>query len=489
MGCVDIAKNGLLSKILNFFLATIAAIFASVAFAGSPPALSVGSEIKKFRLKPEDVALYAADGPHVLISHNADKFMIPASVTKILTAAAALKVLEPTTKVATEILSENTVDGSGVLRGPLYLRGGGDPGFVSETLWNLVNDFTRLGVNRVEGDIFVDDTLFDKVRFDPDRDPVRNDRAYDAPVGAMSMNWNAVNVYIRPGSKVGEPARVFADPETRYIQVTNQTKTTSGDRVEVTVSRKGTTLGEDDTVEAGDHLVLSGRVGKDAPEKVIYKKISQPDLWSGHNLQAFLAHRGINVSGGVRAGKVPRSAKLLVRVESKPVSAMVLDMMKFSNNFVAEMLTKQMALKLGSEPATLSKGVEVLRGFLKSIGAEESSVKVYSPSGFSHKNQITAQGLYRVLLAVRNDFQESPEFLASLPVSGKDGTLKSRMQKVPQKVRAKTGYMAGIVSLAGFVDRGPGESVPFAFLFNGPAEKADEAKAFMDYLCERLAKK
>lgn len=472
----------------------IFAPFTFSALVGAAP-LDVGVEIKKMRLKLNDVSLYAAApaggsaGVEVpLISHNADQALIPASVTKILTAAAALKSLGPTTKFATELVGDGNVE-EGVFKADLYLRGGGDPGFVSESMWNLVNDFVRTGITRIDGDIVVDDSLFDKVRFDSARDPVRNDRAYDAPVGAMSMNWNAVNVYVRPGAKVGQPARVFADPDTGYIEIVNQTKTVSGSKADVAVSRKGTALAEEDTVEPGDRLIISGHIGKDAPEKVIYKNISRPELWSGHNLVAFLKWRGISVRGSVRAGKASSSATVLARIESKPLSSMIYDMMKFSNNFVAEMLTKQLALKSSSEPATLARGVDGIRNFLGGLGLKDPGVLIFSPSGFSRKNKISAKSLYQVLVDIKNDFQISPEFATSLPVSGRDGTLKSRMKNLAQSVRAKTGYMTGIVSLAGYVDRGPGDVATFAFLFNGPPDKADEAKALMDHLCERLAKK
>jgi D-alanyl-D-alanine carboxypeptidase/D-alanyl-D-alanine-endopeptidase (penicillin-binding protein 4) len=445
----------------------------------------ITSEIRKAHLSPESLSLYAEVDDKVVFTHRADQAMIPASTTKILTAAAVLHSLDPAIHFTTELAATAPIQ-DGVLHGDLYLHGGGDPSFVSESMWVLVNELTRTGLHRIEGQIVVDDSLFDTVRFDSTRDPSRNDRAYDAPIGAMSMNWNSVNVYVRPQAQEGLPAAVFADPETNYIRLVNKTKTVSGTRVEVQVSRKGKVMDDDDTVDAGDELIVEGRIGIHAPEKVIYKNISHPDLWSGYNLQSFLKQRGIVVSGGVRSGSRPASANTMAHVDSKPLALIIADMLKFSNNFVAEMLTKQMALKAGPGPATLNHGLEVLRNYLQSIGLDPVKAIVVNPSGFSRENHISARDLDRAVEAVRGDFLIFPELMAALPISGRDGTLKNRMKTIPQKVRAKTGQLNGVAALAGFFQSSHNKTGTFAFIFNGAIASGPVARAFMDHLCEVL---
>src|SRR6185312_13675932 len=152
-----------------------------------------------------------------LFDLNGGRQLIPASVTKLATASTVLQRLGPSFKFQTTLWSTGTVK-DGVLHGDLILKGGGDAGFVSETMWFLVNEFTRTGVQKIEGDIAVDDTDFDAIREDPSRDPERVDRAYDAPVGAMSFNWNSINIFVRP-TNVGEPPQVVLDPVNDYYQV------------------------------------------------------------------------------------------------------------------------------------------------------------------------------------------------------------------------------------------------------------------------------
>src|SRR5690606_2416139 len=130
--------------------------------------------------------------------------------------AGVLQVFTPGSKFETHLMSDAVIK-NGVLEGNLYFKGGGDPSFVSEKMWYLVNEFTRNRVKEISGQVIVDDSLFDTERFDLGRDPNRVNRAYDSPIGAASFNWNAVNVFIRPGDKPGAPALVVADPVSPYL--------------------------------------------------------------------------------------------------------------------------------------------------------------------------------------------------------------------------------------------------------------------------------
>src|SRR5690606_23121085 len=159
------------------------------------------------------------------------------SLTKIVTAFAVLQNLGPSAKLQTTLWAENEPV-NGVLKGDLVLKGGGDSGFVSETMWFLVNEFLRTGVKRIEGTIVVDDSEFDGTRTDKSRDPVRVDRAYDAPVGAMSFNWNSISIFVRP-SQAGSPPTVILDPIDNGYKVKNKAKTVAGSASNIQVARRG----------------------------------------------------------------------------------------------------------------------------------------------------------------------------------------------------------------------------------------------------------
>lgn len=437
--------------------------------------------LKKSGIAKSDLGIYVAGGesdPTTIFELNSTKKIIPASVTKVVTSGAVLRHFPPGSKMKTQILSEAAQEGS-TLKGDLYLKGGGDPSFVSETMWYLVNVFTRTGIKTISGDVVVDDSLFDDLRFDPSRQKERVDRAYDAPTGAMSFNWNSVNIFIRPGAKAGQPAIVTLDPDNGYTHLKS--------KVETVGAGKSNSLEADrDESKDGDILIVRGKIAADSKEIVIYKNITHPGLWAGENLKSFLAERGIVVKGKVRSGKVTKTARLLAEAEGHSIEQILADMNKFSNNFVAETLTKNMGALSGA-PGTIEKGMVVIRDYLKSLGLTEKDFELYNPSGLTRKNQLTPQALWRVLNDLRSQFQYQPEFVSSLPIAGIDGTLKKRMKGTPaeRSVRAKTGFLTGVVSLAGYAGRRDGAVIPFVFMYNGSMDEGKVRRVF-DELAESL---
>jgi D-alanyl-D-alanine carboxypeptidase/D-alanyl-D-alanine-endopeptidase (penicillin-binding protein 4) len=436
-------------------------------------------QLKKHKVDRQYVGALVSSGEgessKMMISVNPNKKMTPASITKILTSSAVLDNFLPGTKFKTQIILDQKPTKSEI-KGPIYLKGGGDPSFVSENMWFLVNSFKRNGVESIDGDVIVDDSLFDSVRYDDSRESTRVDRAYDAPVGAMSFNWNSVNVFVRPGKK-GEKASVFLDPDNSYSKLENKTKTIAGEKVSIEVHRKAN--GQQDV------LVVEGSIGDKANENVTFKNITHPDLWSGHQLKAFLAQRGISVHGGVKSGVAPVTGYVAAEYESKPVEDILVDMNKFSNNYVAEMLTKNLGLKK-KQPATIEAGMDMIREHLQRLGIESKDVDLVNPSGLTRENKVTPEAFWKVLRHLREDFRVQPEFLRSLPIAGIDGTLKKRMKGsgAERWVRAKTGFINGVVALAGYAGLKGGTSLTFVFIYNGPQDEAKVRQFYDDVLID-----
>lgn len=444
--------------LLNLCLATIS------AHAQNSQALQteVKDILAKYKINQEHVGIVIALKDQVSFENNAKKMYIPASISKLLTSYSVLKNIDLNQKFKTELYFDGT---------NLYLKGNGDPSFVSENLWYLVNEFTRQKIRLIPGDIVVDDSYFDEVRFDSSRESSRVDRSYDAPVGAMSFNWNSVNVFVKPAEKENEKAQVVLDPENMYFSLINRTTTKSkklSRELIIDVDQKNRTI------------TVTGDVLRGGIEKAYFKNVADPDEWAGENLKAFLGQRNIGVKGQVRHGKVSAAAEKLVTFESKSLSMILADMNKFSNNYVAEMLTKNLAALSGEVPATLVTGVKVIQKDLKDLGLTKEDFKVLNPSGFTRDNQLSAHAMSSVLKAMQNDFRYFPTLLESLPIAGVDGTLKKRMKNSAAAgfVRAKTGYLDGVVTLAGYAGQRNGDIYRFAFLYNGPQDEAKVREAF-----------
>ncbi len=423
-----------------------------------------------------------------LVELNKKKKFIPASLTKILPAVTALGVFPQDHEFKTQIyVKKNSIklEKYKTVTGPLYLKGDGDPYFTSEFMWRLVNEFIRTKIEWVKGNVIVDDSKFDLLRYDPGREPTRIDRAYDSPIGAMSFNWNTVNVYVRPSGRVGSPAEVFADPKSNYIVVENRAKTTKqGTRKNIKISRvsiKG---------KNKDKIIVSGNIPLNYKEIVSYKSIHHPDFWSGEQFKSFLNQRGVRVSGSVSKGVVPSDAVLLTELAGEPLHQSITGMMKFSNNYIAEMLTKNLAAYSGEKPATMSGGLEVIRQYLLKLGIKKSDYKLVNPSGLTRKNLFSPMVFDKVLTQVSTNFKIFPEYLSSLPISGIDGSLKKRMSDNNTKgwVRAKTGTLRGVTGLAGFAGQKSGKVFQFVFLYNGPEAKKQKVMDLFDNISRTLVR-
>lgn len=425
--------------------------------------------LSKHKISPENISLQILDGNEEVFSVNAELKKNPASLSKIVTSFAILKKIPVGYRFYTKLYSDGV---------NLYLQGGGDPTFVSENLWYLVNEFTRTGIKNIKGNLIIDDSLFDSVRFDDSRQDKRVDRAYDSPVGALSFNWNAVNIFVKP-SKTGERANVTVDPISNYYTLVNSTITVSGAvKKELAVSISNT---EKLITVSGDVLIGS-------KEKTIYKGIAEPDLWTGSNLIYFLQQRNISFEGKIVSGSVPEKAELVAVFESKSLSNILADMNKFSSNFVAEMLVKNMAAQEQKKGASLKRGVEMIREELAKVGISQDEISIVNPSGLTKNNSFSASSLNKVLNLIKKDFSIYPIFLEGLPVAGIDGTLKKRMKGTLAEgwVRAKTGSLDGVVSLAGFAGKRDGTIYAFSFLYNGLQDEATVREAFDQLIINSL---
>lgn len=436
--------------------------------------------IKKHHFKESTLGLYVnADGKG-LVDINGAKSMVPASLTKIVTGGAILTKIPLNKKFVTELLSKAAVQGTS-LKGALCLKGGGDPSFVSEKMWYLVNEFVRSGIKTVEGDLIVDATRFDSEAFDVGRDTVRVDRAFDAPISAMSFNWNSVNVFIRPGDAINSPVKVFLDPASDYLELENRTKT---------VEKSGVKAIEVSRVRLGlkDKIIITGSLSKNANEFVVYKSISNPTLWTASHLKEFLRERGITIKGVVKEGECESDSKRMAFVNSKNLNEITSDMLKFSNNYVAEMLVKNLAAETVVKNASMKDGIESMKSYLDNLGLSRSDYVLENVSGLTRGNRFTAKQLALVLTNIKNDFLIFPEFLSGLPIAGIDGTLKNRLKGEMNLVRAKTGYLDGVIGLAGYIGRKDKGPLIFVFMFNGGFDQGLAARPLFDDLISELLK-
>ena len=348
------------------------------------------------------------DGRRVF-SRNARRPLRPASTLKILTGAAALSFLKPEFVFETGIYADAPIDGSGTLPGNLYLKGSGAPDLVGESWWLMVRRLAALGLRRIEGNLVADDSYFDAADRPPGWPPASTDAWYNAPVGALSCNFNVVTVRVEPAAGRGEPPDLSLEPVASYFRVWNRARTDT----------RPTALSVARHYEDGrNNLVVEGSIRHDDAPALFRRAVEDPALYALHAFREVALGEGIVIAGRLERGKVPDDAIRLHRHTSKPLAVLVRDMNKHSNNFMAEALLKTLGARVVEPPGTTEKGAGVVRRYVNGLGVDTSRARFVDGSGLSDRNRLSARLLAETLARVYDDFRIGPELIGSLSVGG-----------------------------------------------------------------------
>ena len=433
-------------------------------------------------LSPEDtgVAVLLLPEGRPIFTRQADRPLQPASTQKILTTAAALALLKPEFVYRTRLFADAPIDGSGTLAGNLYVQGAGAPDLVGESWWLLARRLAALGLRRVEGDLVADESYFDAVRRPPGWPQPAADSWYNAPIGALSCNFNVVTVTVDPSPFLGARPDLTLEPAASYFQVLNRAVTTSGPTA-LAVSR---------SFEGGRNgLVVSGSVRRGSGPSVFHRAVEEPALYALTAFREIARGEQIEIAGGLTVGAVPEKAREIHTHESRPLGALARDMNKNSNNFMAEMIVKTLGAQFVETPGTTAGGLEVIRNYLAGLGLDLTGARLADGSGLSDENRVPARLLAEVLARARADFEIGPDLAASLPIGGADGTLDERFggEGSRRRVRAKTGRIAGALTLAGYAANRDGRVFAFAVLANRPRGTIDSVHRAIDRIVDEIA--
>ena len=417
----------------------------------------------------------------VLYEKDAEKLYHPASTMKLITAATALVKLSPNYRFHTTLYADR-LEGRQVL-GNIYLKGGGDPVFASDDLEKMVDRLVEMDTKDLQGDIVVDETYFDAVRWGKgwmwDDGPIGG---YYPHLSALTINRNGVFVRIAPGTNVGDPVRVHLDPPTQYMKIDNESTTVgASEEVRVRIKRKNGSAAE-------NVLMINGAMAIGQAEMNRRVDILDPALYCGTLLREMLAERGVILYGTVRYGEVPEEAVEIIQHISPPLSRILWEMNKPSDNLIAELLLKTIGAELRGAPGTAEKGLGAISNLLGIIGMDRRYYTFADGSGVSRYNLVTASLLTDLLVYMYRNFAVMPEYLASLPVGGVDGTLTRRMRGMSAEgiLRAKTGTLRGLTALAGYTVTADGETVAFSILVSNYLGSANPRRTLQDKIGDIL---
>lgn len=396
-----------------------------------------------------------------------ERQLSPASVTKSYLAAAALDRWGPQHRFATRLISEARPDDEGVLQGDLILDGGGDPALTTEDLWRLVQRLYQAGVSQVDGRLLVSQWRFGPVEcITTDRCQARerSANAYSALLSSAGVNYGSWCVSVAPAATPGQPARVSGcDSQAAILEIDN--------RVETRPDNSGTELrAERVTRDGRDVMLLSGQISTNARPRDIYRASADPADQLAMTLLAMLEQAGISVRGGADTTQAepPAGARVLAEIEGKPLQELLLRVMNYSNNFMADVL----ALNLVETPrGDLRLGGAAIEQFVAGI-PDHGPLTLLSGSGLTPENRTSARGGNALLESMFHRPSLFPSFVATLQSPG-NGVMRFIRRGSPtfqHHVMLKTGTLnqpVAVRAVSGYFRTRSGRWGVFTVLVNG----------------------
>ena len=467
---------------LHLRLGITALLFAVSASAQAQLPTALEEALQRARIPASATAFLIVDAQDAKaaprLQHRSEAPMQAASVIKLLTTYAALDLLGPAFSWSTPVYIDGPVR-DGTLLGNLYLQGQGDPQLVLERLWLLLRRVQGLGITRISGDIVLDNSAF----YVPDQDPAAFDgeplRPYNARPEALLINYKSIVMTFTP-EPGGRVARVQYDPPLWGVQTQDSVPLGNGGCNDYRAALKA---------DFSDPLRIrfGGALPASCGEKIWPIAYADPASYAPRAVQGLWRSMSAGLDGSARWGSVPAKlleAKPLLEWRSPPLAEVVREINKYSNNVMAQQVFLTLGREGGSGAARAEQSRAVLQKWWEArIGMEDTPL-VDNGAGLSRSERVSARALGLLLQhAYRSPLM--PELMASLPISGIDGTLLRSKARAAGSAHLKTGSILGVNAIAGYVDAASGKRYAVVALINHA--NAAAARPVLDALVDWAA--
>jgi len=444
---------------------------------------SLSKVLQSHAVAPGQVGIYvqAVDAAKPLLSINASAPMHPASAIKLVTTWLSLDELGPAWVWPTEVYLQGTVE-NGTLHGDLILKGYGDPYMVTERLWLLQRQLRLRGIHHINGDLIIDNGFFATSHGDPAGFDGEGLRVYNVLPDAMLVNFQAVRLVITPDPDKAV-VRVTADPMPTNLQLENKLRLSQG---RCRGLHNGVTLQLVGGAER-NRLIVSGDYATACGQYSLTRSVLTGPGYAYGVFRSLWEESGGTLGGRLRVdphalAELPAETAPFLRVESPPLADVVKSINKFSNNVMARQLFLTLGAEVFGEPASLGKSRRAAQLVLRQRGMPFADLYLDNGAGLSRDTRIAAASLGKLLLAASRSAW-MPEYAASLPLAGMDGTLKKRFRHEPATghMHLKTGRLDDVFATAGYVHASSGRDYVVVLLENfpradrGPGEAAQSA--------------
>ncbi|GAC1304657.1 MAG: D-alanyl-D-alanine carboxypeptidase/D-alanyl-D-alanine-endopeptidase [Steroidobacteraceae bacterium] len=440
-------------------LSSIAPCTGAIADAGRAPPVAQVIAAQQLPSSAVSFAIVDPDTGRLVAGQNAGTPRSPASTIKVVTTFAALDMLGPAYTWHTRALVRGRLK-DGVLEGDLILQGGGDPYMTLERWWSFAHALRAKGLKAIHGDIVIDNTAFALPREDPGEFDGRPNRPYNVVPDALIVNFQSIEFRVRPDAEARR-IDVIASPSPVNLTIENRLRVAGGGC--------GGAAGRVDFKVASAHwdrVVFSGALSPHCAERSFTRVLLQPATYAFGTFLELWHQLDGEFSGKLRVEAAPVDAQPLLSFDSLGLAEIV----RLTNKFSSNLMARHLLLTVGEErygaPATPAKGAAAIAEWGRERGLDYQSMDIDNGSGLSRGTQISALQMAQTL-SVALHSRYAPEFIASLPLAGIDGTLRSRFKMSPAgAVRLKTGHIDGVSAVAGYVTTAGGKTYVLVSLIN-----------------------
>jgi len=451
-------------------------VVSGAAVADLPAGVLSALEVRNVPAESLSIYVEDVDSGEAVLRWRDEETRNPASTIKLLTTLAALDILGPAYRWETEVYANGSITGD-TLDGDLLIKGFGDPFLVTERVWQLLRNIRNRGIREIKGDLLIDDSYFDVGDYDPaafDRQPLR---AYNVAPNALLMNFKVVRYWFEPDEEAGAVS-VRLDPQLDNLQVENRLGLRAGS---CRGYQRGITITANGPV---DQVTFSGKFPNGCERYAMDRTALSHNEFVYGLFRSLWRESGGVFDGGWKNVVADEEAEPLLVFDSMPLREMIARVNKHSNNVMARQLLYTLSAEVDGSPGTEQGGKKVIADWLVGNGLESCKLAIENGAGLSRDARITAADMGALLrFAWRQPYM--PEYLASMSLSGLDGTLSRRFRNTELigKAHLKTGSMDHVTAIAGYlqsrsgrrfavvalqnhedIHRGPGEEVQHALL-------------------------
>ena len=418
----------------------------------------------------------------VIDSYRADHVVPPSSVMKLLTTGAALETLGPGFRFPTILEYSGAIE-NGVLQGDLYIRGGCDPslGWKGRTgfLDRWVKAIQGAGIKRIEGAVIADMTMLDGEAQNPGWLCEDAGNYYAPGIFALNYYGNTMNIVLQSGEPGSTAKVVKTEPAVEDVYFINHVRCDK-------ISYDGAFVSG---LPYSRERYLTGAVPSNLGTFGVKGDLPNPGLLLARHLTAKLREAGIRVKRDANYladynPLTPARNELYIHY-SEPLSEIIKETNINSNNLYAEAIFRYLGTRY-TLPGSIHNSQDLLRDYWRRRGVAIQNAIIKDGCGLAPQDAVSAKTFVQLLIIMsRSDNKDA--WMASLPVSGQTGTLKTLCPgtELEGRIHAKSGTIAGTKNFAGYIDMPNGDTWVFAILINSAPGKAKNIqKVIQDYLLD-----